>query len=227
MKVVCIIAAAGSGTRMGGKIKKQYRLLNKKPVIVHTLFAVAKSSVNSIILVVEKSKVQKAKKLVVKYKIPKVDFIVTGGATRAESVYSGVKCVTRDCDIVLIHDCARALVPRSLIEDVILGTKKYKSAVAAIKVTDTIKKADDDLFLKDTVDRKNLWQMQTPQGFSREIIEKIYSVDRDFKDVTDDSTLAQILGESVKIIEGDPCNIKITTEKDLKVAEAIMKIRNK
>ncbi|MFA4967743.1 MAG: 2-C-methyl-D-erythritol 4-phosphate cytidylyltransferase [Candidatus Margulisiibacteriota bacterium] len=212
MKVSVIIAAGGTGKRMGQK--KQFLPLLGKSVLEWTIAAFKKvKQVTEIILVVNPDELEKAKNL-------GADKVAAGGEERSDSVANGLKLVSKDCDIVLVHDGARPLITADIIEKSIKAAEEFGACVVGIPVKDTIKRVGDDLFIEDTVDRKTLWQAQTPQAFKYEIITRIKGR------ATDDSKLVEDLGIRVKIVMGSYENIKITTPEDLIVAEAILRSRN-
>lgn len=229
-KVIAIVLAAGRGRRMESKVQKQYMEVNGKPLLFYTLEAFEKSTVDSVILVTgigEETYCQK--EIVDKFGFKKVQQIVAGGKERYHSVYEGIKAAA-GCDYVLIHDGARPCVTETIIEDAIMGAKKYKACVIGMPVKDTIKIADQEEFAMSTPDRSHLWMIQTPQGFSYELIEQAYS--RLFEaaenqiGVTDDAMVVESMTTSkVKLIQGSYENIKVTTPEDILWAEVLLKDR--
>jgi 2-C-methyl-D-erythritol 4-phosphate cytidylyltransferase len=149
--------------------------------------------------------------------------VCAGGKRRQDSVAAGLAKLDK-CDWVVIHDGARPLVTKALIEDGLEAAKETGAAVAAVPVTDTIKTAGDDRIVRQTPPRQNLWAVQTPQVFRVDIISKAYQKAK--SEVTDDASLVEKLGYEVKLYMGAYDNIKITTAKDLLVAEALLKSGN-
>jgi len=224
--VSVIIPAAGLGKRMKGFLKrKPFIHLCGKPVISHTLGVFKRlAAVNEIILVVNKKDLKQAKKYF-QHGIVKV---IEGGPQRTDSVYNGIKAMKKDSDIVLIHDGVRPFVTKAIVMDSIKQAARFGAAVVAVPVIPTIKSVDKYGFIKKTLDRSELWEIQTPQVFKKEIIIDAYkNVGAGFKpaptEITDDAMLVERLGRKVKIVMGSYNNIKITTPKDLKIAEAILK----
>ena len=214
MKIAVIIAAGGTGKRMGQP--KQFLPLAGKAVIAWTLEVFQKiKSIEQIVLVVAEEELERAKNL----NVP----VVEGGEQRGDSVKSGLKAVSPDTDLVIIHDGARPLITPDIIEKAISEAKEHGAAVVGVPVKDTIKRVGDDLMIKETVDRQILWQAQTPQVFKYEIITRAYAKKRS---ATDDAKLVEDLGIKVKMVMGSYENIKITTPEDLIVAEAILRSRN-
>ena len=215
MKAAVIIAAGGSGKRMGKK--KQFLPLAGKAVVEWAVLAFRSvKEIKEIILVVNPEDIEQAKRLNVK--------VTASGAERQDSVSNGLKLVSPDCDIVLIHDGARPLITADLIKKAIKEAERYGACVVGVPVKDTIKRVGDDLFIKCTVDRSVLWQAQTPQAFKYEIITRALAKRK--KKATDDSKLVEDLGIKVKMLLGSYENIKITTPEDLLIAETILRSRN-
>ena len=214
MKVAVIIAAGGSGKRMGRP--KQFLPLAGKAVVEWTIEVFRKIKVvGQIVLAVPEDDLERAKNLGVT--------VVAGGEERGDSVKNGLKAVAPDTDIVIIHDGARPLITPDIIEKAISEAKEHGAAVVGVPAKDTIKRVGDDLMIKETVDRQALWQAQTPQVFKYEIITRAYAKKGS---ATDDAKLVEDLGIKVKMVMGSYENIKITTPEDLIVAEAILRSRN-
>lgn len=216
MKVSVIITAGGYGKRMGQP--KQFLTLLGKPMIEWTIDVFKRSkSIGQIILVVAPENMEQAKSFGVT--------IAEGGAERTDSVRNGLKLVSKDTDIVLIHDGARPLITGQIIEASIAEARNSGAAVVGVPVKDTIKEAtSNEKRVTRTLDRKTLWQAQTPQAFKRDIIMKAYENAKD--NATDDSKLVEDLGIPVKMVMGSYENIKVTTPEDLVIAEAILRSRN-
>jgi 2-C-methyl-D-erythritol 4-phosphate cytidylyltransferase len=218
--VGAIIAAAGESRRMNG-IDKVFAPLGGKPVISRVLDAFEKCDpVNQIVVVVSENNVEKCRGLIAGNKYSKPVEVCAGGKRRQDSVAAGLKQL-KDCDWVVIHDGARPLVTKALIEAGLEAAKETGAAVAAVPVTDTIKTAGDDRIVRQTPPRQNLWAVQTPQVFRAAIISKAYQKAKG--DVTDDASLVEALGNRVKLYMGSYDNIKITSANDMLVAEVLLK----
>jgi len=217
IKASVIIPAAGLGSRMKGfSGKKPFILLDGQPILSYAFDVFKKvSAVKEIILVVNKKDLNLAKR-----HFPGVK-IVAGGARRKDSVYNGLKALGKGCDIVLIHDGVRPFVTKEIILNSIKAAKRFGAAVVAVPVIPTIKRVDEKGFVVSTLNREFLWDIQTPQAFKRDIIVKAYRNCRG-NNITDDAMLVENAGYKVKIVMGSYDNIKITTPKDLKIAEAIL-----
>lgn len=221
--VSAIIAAGGKGTRMGAGINKVYLPLCGKEILARTLSVFeACSCIDEVIVVTGESELERLQELSKKYKFQKISAVVIGGATRAESVFHGL--CRASGDFILIHDAARALITEDEILRVLTDCKQYGAAALGVKCKDTLKRANQNGFIAETLDRENTYQIQTPQAFSRDIIRRAYDAAQDFS-ATDDCTLVEKLGISIKITEGSYENIKLTTPSDLAVGEEILKRR--
>ena len=223
--VAAIIVAAGKGTRMGCEMPKQYMTIAGKTILDTTLYKFEKSNdVDEIILVVNKDDKEFVKDEIAPF-YTKISHVVTGGKTRTESVYQGLKRVRKSCDIVLIHDGVRPFISYNLISTCIENAFIYKACIPVIDVNDTIKEVSGDGMVKKTFDRKKLRAVQTPQAFDFNIIRECYenAVTEDAS-FTDDASIVEYYGYKVKTIEGLYKNIKITTPLDLRMAEIIASI---
>ena len=163
----------------------------------------------------------KAYKLISKKKEIK---LVPGGAKRKDSVLSGLLSTKRTNDLVCIHDAARPLIKESLIDKTINGCKDFDGCILALPSTDTIKIVERNI-VHSTIDRNSVWLAQTPQAFWKDKLLKAYRK-HGTVEVTDDSTLMELMGFSIKVINGDMNNIKITSKVDLEIAKIIMRNQN-
>lgn len=226
MKVTAIVLAAGSGKRMNSDVHKQYLLINEKPVIYYSLKAFEESNVDNIVLVVGAGEIEYCKKEVVeRYGLNKVCAIVEGGKERYHSVYEGLKAAT-GTEYVLIHDGARPFLTQDIIERTIESVVQWQACVVGMPVKDTIKIVDEEEFAKETPNRANVWQVQTPQAFSYGLVYNAYKdmLATNESGITDDAMVVERMTDyKVKLIEGSYRNIKITTPEDLLIAEAYLK----
>lgn len=226
MKYTAIVLAAGSGSRMNTKVKKQYLLLEEKPILYYSLKTFEDSAVTDIILVVGQGEVEYCKKEIVeRYQFRKVTAIVEGGKERYHSVFEGLKAA-KNADYVLIHDGARPFVTEEILNRAMCSVKKYRACVVGMPVKDTIKIADENEYSKETPERKNVWMVQTPQCFEFNLIYEAYEkmLQEEDRTITDDAmVLERVHGLPVKLIEGSYRNIKLTTPEDMIIAEAYLK----
>ena len=224
-KLFFIVVAAGKGLRMGSQIRKQYLTINELPILAHTLLKFTQYiQQNEIILVVPQDDIGYCKENILKpFGIENNINIVSGGEKRQESVANGINFIKTmsdnyDEDVVLIHDGVRPFIDSDLIESVIKGAIEFGACIPAIKTVDTIKKVSNNI-VTETLDRTNIYQIQTPQAFSlRIIIDAIEYAQNQIFFGTDDASLVEFYGQKVAIVNGLRHNIKITTQEDLKFA---------
>lgn len=222
-----IIVAAGSASRMGG-INKILAPLSGEPTICHTISAFNNNPlVSEIVLVTREDMVLNLQNLTDEYGFLKVTDIIEGGSCREESVKKGFERLIKNQNIktVLIHDGARPLVSNEVVSRVVNAVEEFSAVVPAVPVKDTIKKIGALGKVEETVDRTNLVNIQTPQGFAVETFKIALEKAGDRLDVfTDDASIAEAADIPVYTVTGDYKNIKITTPEDLILAEAYMKI---
>ncbi len=223
-----IIVASGKGERLKADKPKQFIELLGKPVLAYTIDAFNSCAlINEIVVVTNEQYVSFVESEIVKKSgFKKVVAVVSGGKERQHSVFYGLHAVSKNADVVLVHDGVRPFVTGETIEAVANCALKSNACVVGVSVKDTIKRTDSSLTIKETVTRENLWQIQTPQGFKRELLFQAY--EKAFEDGflgTDDSVLVERLGVLVKLVSGSYDNIKITTPEDLDFANFILNKR--
>jgi len=216
-----IIVAGGKGKRMRTRINKLFLLLNKEPIIFHTLkkFQNCKS-INKIILVAHPDDRNKLELIIKSNKLNKIIKVADGGVERQDSAYNGIKAIKNagNEDIILIHNAANPFVDEATINNCISAAKKYGAAAVGFPAKDTIKFVEDG-FVKQTIDRRLLWQAQTPQAMKYFLAKKAFEgayADKFYG--TDDASLVERLGGSVKAVYCPRENIKITEPYDLAYA---------
>ena len=225
MKITALVPAAGLGARMNLDLAKPLFEIRSKPIIIYTLEALqAHPLIDEIVLIFNKEGLDLARDFVKKYKISKVSRVIAGGATRKESVRNGLEVIDSKTAYVLIHDGVRPFVDEGSITRVIEEAKVSGAAVLGVPVKSTVKKVDSQLEVDSTLKRDQLWEIQTPQVFERELIQKAY-LRASKHAVPDDATLVELMGKKVKVVMGSYFNIKITTQEDLLFAGAIAHIR--
>ncbi len=217
---------------MQSKESKIFLPLLDRPLIYHTIKIFENCSlIDKIILVVQKDDIEKIKKMIEQYNFKKITNIVEGGLERQDSVYNGLTSIknAKPDDVILIHNAGNPLVKEEEIINCINDAKQYGSAVCAFPLKDTIKKIKDG-FVETTIDRRYVWQMQTPQAIKYDLfVEAFESFKKNKKQkvVTDDVSLVELIGKKVKITPCSYENIKITTPDDLVIAEGILRVRQK
>ena len=221
--ITAVIVAAGMGTRMNLGYNKQFLKILNKEVIAYTIEAFENTKeVDNIVLVSSKDEINLFKDIISKYDFKKVIKIVEGGSSRQESVYNGLlQC--EKCDIVLIHDGARPFIRENIIKESIKEVKVKNSVAVGVKVKDTVIKVCKMEYTS-TLNREELYCVQTPQVFKYELILKAHenALEKGYIG-TDDTSLIEFLGEKVYIVNGDYFNIKITTKEDIYIGEGIVK----
>lgn len=220
-----VIVAAGHSTRMGED--KLFMPLGCMPVLARTLLVFENcKAVDEIVVVTRSEKIMEVADMCKKYGISKASKVIFGGATRSESSLAGVSEVRSGAELIAIHDGARPFVTEEIIENTVAAAAKYMAAAPAVKSTDTLKAIDEDGFAIGTVDRETTVRIQTPQIFSADLIKGALSkAVRDGRNVTDDCAAIEAMGVKVFMTEGDEDNIKLTTEKDILIANEIIKRR--
>ncbi len=224
-----IIPAAGSGARMGG-VYKPLEKLGTKEMLIYSLDTFEKSDeVAFVVISAREDKINEINNLCKKYNITKVKRIVAGGKERQESVENAFKCGLFDDDSVshiAIHDAARPLFDCQMAKKVFSDALEKGNAVCASRVRDTVKRTDENAYVTDSVDRDNLWLIQTPQVFEKTLYGRaLENAKKKGYLATDDSSLVSLLGEKVNLCETPSYNIKITYPEDVLMAEAIINCR--
>ena len=194
------------------------------PVLVRTLQALSASPyIHEITVVTRRDKLLEVGSLCRGACLPKVTQVIVGGDSRLESVYKGIHQLSDKVKLIAVHDAARCLVPRAVIDAAVLTAARCNAAVPAVAVKDTVKTFDGE-FITSTPDRETLRAVQTPQVFRAELLRAaLQKAMEEGWEVTDDSSAVERLGATVPLTPGDERNIKITTPIDLAVAEAILR----
>ena len=219
-RIGAVIAAAGKADRMG-ETDKVFARIAGKPLLAWVVEAFeACPLVNDIVIVLNEKNIEQGRTLVDERGYSKVTELCVGGPRRQDSVARGLEQL-RWCTWVIIHDGARPCVSRTLIERGLKEARGSGAAIAAVPVTDTVKRVGVDMVVEETPSRESLWVAQTPQVFRWDMITRAY---REVvkADVTDDAALLEAIGHKVKVYMGSYDNIKVTTPQDLALAELIL-----
>jgi 2-C-methyl-D-erythritol 4-phosphate cytidylyltransferase len=226
--VYLLIPAAGMGRRMGSSRNKLLLTLRGKSLIAWTLMA-AKSAeqIHWVGVIGQPDDWPDLKEVIMDLGMSKLVHFIPGGATRQESVYKGLKALPAVAEKVLIHDGARCLATPGLLDRCAEGLLTSSGLIAAVPVKDTIKVVSSDhQWVEKTLDRRQLWAAQTPQGFEVEKLRRCHSQSKQQGlEVTDDAALFEHFGLPVQIVEGEDTNLKVTTPVDLAIAELILQQR--
>ena len=217
-----VIVAGGLGTRTGQSELKQFRWVAGKPMLLHSLQAFhARADVAMVVCVIPRAYVGDPPPWILQCDVDRL-LVSVGGATRSESVMNGLEDLPEEVRYVLIHDAARPLAGDAMIDRVVAAARQGTGAIAALRVTDTLKEVDESGRVVRTVDRAMLWRAQTPQGFPREMIERAYrEAHAAGITATDDSALCERLGLPVIVVQGSERAMKVTTAEDFARVEAV------
>ena len=220
MKVSAIIPAAGSGERFGEE--KQFKLLSGRPLFFHTLKLFLQSDyIDEIIVAVPGANVGSTHRDVLSMSAGKPVKVVAGGTRRQDSVKNGIDVSDSDSTLVCIHDAARPFVTEDLIQRSISACEFADGAVVGIPSKDTVKFSENGL-VKETLDREKIWLAQTPQCFHKnKLLQALYYAETENLTGTDESALMEAMGFSIKLVDGDSNNFKITTKDDWIRAEVV------
>ena len=223
--LTAIIVAAGSSQRMG--FDKLFASLGDKPVVAHAIDAFEQTSViDEIILVAQKDQLPACEKMVDAQKFKKVRKVIPGGERRQDSVRAGLKEIDKNSEFVAVHDAARPLVRPKQIAQVFEACRDHGAAVLAEPIKDTLKRVTEEGFVCDSVEREGMFALQTPQIFSRQILEQSY--DAIFAKnivVTDETSAVENFGRKVAIVPNDDFNFKITVPSDLLLVDFVLNYR--
>ena len=220
-----ILPAAGKSSRFRDKhYKKPFAPLGGKAVWLHSAEKfLNRSDVKQVIVVVgAEDQEEFSRKFGANLAVLGVD-VCTGGAERSDSIRNALAKVADGVDMIAVHDAARACLAEKWIDAVFAAAEKGGAAILGVPVTATLKRLGSQQEITETVDRRGLWEAQTPQVFRRELLEKAYAAGGNAT-VTDDASLLEQMGQRVTVVEGSPLNLKITTRDDLKLAEQVLRV---
>lgn len=225
LKYTVMMPAAGSGQRMGAGFNKLFLMLGSKPILIHTIDVFEKDpACVGIILAVKPSEREQIQSYLNEFGITKVRALVDGGSERQYSVDACMKA-HKAGGIVLVHDAARPFILHATIGELVETATEYGAAIAGVKAKDTMKFATDGI-VEETVNRNNLWIVQTPQAFNYDVLDEASQkakVDNFLG--TDESMLVERIGHPVRMVESTYDNVKMTTQEDLTFGEILLKRR--
>jgi 2-C-methyl-D-erythritol 4-phosphate cytidylyltransferase len=226
-----VIVGAGRGTRFGTADKVLTPLCGR-PLLTYSLDAAENAQrVSAIVVVAGEHLLDAVAALIASGRWPKVVATVTGGDRRQDSVANGLAAVPAGTSLVAVHDAARPLVTASLFDACIAAAQRCGAAIAAVPISDTLKRVDGDRIVE-TVSREGLWAAQTPQAFRLDILQSAFaSAAESGREVTDEASLLETAGVPVRVVPGSVANLKVTRPEDLETAEALLaharaKVRN-
>jgi 2-C-methyl-D-erythritol 4-phosphate cytidylyltransferase len=221
--VAVVIAAGGAGTRLGLRTPKQFLRVGGRAILVATVrHFVRHPAVAAIVVAAPRAHLERTRRLLrplLRGGVgPPVVRVVEGGAERQHSVWCGLQVVPADAELIVVHDAVRPFVTRALIDAVLDAARQAGAAVCAVPVAETVKRVRDG-FVEETLDRRGLWAVQTPQAFHADLLREAHDkARRDGVVGTDDAMLVERLGHAVRVVQGASVNVKITTPEDLRRA---------
>ncbi len=223
--ISAIIVAAGQGTRMGPQTDKLFLEIAGRPVVGHTWERFEKAAcVDEIIVVVRDGMQETFQRLASTFQFKKAFRLVAGGKERQDSVWNGLEALSPAAELVAIQDGARPCTSEGLISATLLAARETGAAVAAQRVTDTIKESEDGKVILRHLDRARLWAVQTPQSFRVEVIRRALRVVRERGlVVTDDTAACDLIGQPVRLVESAEPNPKITVPADVVYVEGLLR----
>ena len=225
--LTAIIVAGGSSQRMG--FDKLFAPLNGRPVLAHSIAAFEKTeSVRDIILVARAERLSDYEMLVREQDFRKVTAVIPGGARRQDSVQRGLERLASESRFVAVHDAARPLVRPEMIEKIYQCAQTQGGAASGAPVRDTLKRVDDQYLVTGGVERANLFTVETPQIFRRDLLEKAYRAILDAAlEVTDEISAVEQVGGKVVLLPNEDPNFKITYPADLLLGEFVLRQRER
>jgi 2-C-methyl-D-erythritol 4-phosphate cytidylyltransferase len=213
--VAVLVPAGGIGTRLGRRTPKQFLTISGATILARTLaHFVRHPAVRAVIVAAPTEHLARTRRLVGRARVT----VVAGGATRQESVWNALQAAPGDVEIVLVHDAVRPFIDRRLIDAVVAAASTHGAAICALPIAETVKRVRDGV-VQATLDRSELWAIQTPQGFRAALLREAHDkARRDGVVGTDDAMLVERLGHAVRVVSGLAGNVKITTPEDLRRA---------
>ena len=221
-RVAALVPAAGRGERLGLGTAKALHPLGGRPMLAHSVRTLAAAGVDVVVVAAPAGQEEGVRGELADDHGGAELLVVTGGATRTASVRCALRVLPSSVQVVLVHDAARPLVPRQLVDAVVAAVDGGADAVVpGLPVVDTVKEVDRSDVVRGTVDRTSLRAVQTPQGFRRSVLESAYGAAPDL-DTTDDAGLVERAGGRVVVIPGAEEAFKVTRPLDLVLAEAVL-----
>src|SRR5688572_26034483 len=224
MKIAAVIAAGGTGTRLGKDVPKQFLELAGKPILLHTLEGILSlPDVRQVVIALPIKHIPQAKKLIERQKWRASINCIGGGPSRQESVQRGVTRVKSEIDLILVHDAVRPLCDLATMQRVVDASWEKGGAVPALPATETIQRVSARGRILQSPRREELYAIQTPQGFHAAILRSALArASKSGFEGTDESSVVRWAGYPVCVVQGSPDNIKITRPSDLRIAETLL-----
>ena len=221
---VAIINAAGHGERLDTKQDTAFLCIGSRPIVAYSMMAFEScSDIDQILLIVPSAKADAARGMAQMFGISKLVAVVSGSAKRQASIAKGLAALPPEAQYVVIHDASRPLVTPEIISETIKTAGKYGSGVAAYRVVDGIKEASKTGIVSNTIESAKLWAVETPQTFRFELIQRAYDeASKSDENLEDDAAAVERIGEQVRLVEWNRCNIKVRTADDLATAAQLL-----
>jgi 2-C-methyl-D-erythritol 4-phosphate cytidylyltransferase/2-C-methyl-D-erythritol 2,4-cyclodiphosphate synthase len=220
MRVTAIVAAGGRGERFGGRVPKQFVSIGGVPLLEQSVrLFLTHPQVDEVVVVLPVELAATPPPYLIGTAKPV--HVVAGGARRQDSVSNGFAAAAERSDVIVIHDAARPFASAALVSQTIAAAAESGAAIAALGARDTVKRATGDMLVRETIPRDAIFLAQTPQAFRRDVLRDALALAGNGFEATDEAALAERAGHPVRIVAGEPANIKITTAEDLAIAEAI------
>jgi 2-C-methyl-D-erythritol 4-phosphate cytidylyltransferase len=218
-RLAVVIPAGGVGTRFGARLPKQFVRLGRAPILTETVGHFTRHpAVIAIVVAAPEIHVERTRRALARVTRRAPVTVVQGGGMRQDSVWLALQAVPRDADVVVVHDAVRPLITRRLIDAVVGAAAEAGAAICAMPITETVKRVRQDV-VETTLDRSELWAVQTPQAFRAALLREAHEkARRDGVVCTDDAMLVERLGHPVRVVRGLAENVKITTPDDLRRA---------
>jgi len=212
-RIAVVIPAGGVGARFGSRIPKQFLTIQRVPLVTKTVSWFARyPAVTAIAVSAPEAHVARTRRAL------SALVVVAGGPTRQDSVWLAMQAVPDDAEIIVVHDAVRPLITRDLIASVVRAAAEHGAAICALPISETVKRVRNDV-VEATLDRSELWAVQTPQAFRAALLREAHEkARRDGVVGTDDAMLVERLGHAVRVVRGLAENMKITTPADLRWA---------
>ena len=218
-RVAVVIPAGGVGTRFGGRLPKQFVNLGRAPILTETVGHFTRHpAVIAIVVAAPEIHVERTRRALARVTRRAPVTVIQGGGMRQDSVWLALRAVPRDADMIVVHDAVRPLITRRLIDAVVGAGAETGAAICALPITETVKRVRQEV-VETTLDRSELWAVQTPQAFRAALLREAHEkARRDGVVGTDDAMLVERLGHPVRVVPGLAENVKITTPDDLRRA---------
>src|SRR3989449_933959 len=219
LKLAVVIPAGGGGTRFGGPLPKQFIKLGRAPILAGAVGHFTRHpAVIAIVVAAPEIHVERTRRALVRVTRRAPVLVVQGGGMRQDSVWLALQAIPRNADMIVVHDAVRPLITRGLIDAVVGAGAEAGAAICALPIAETVKRVRQDV-VESTLDRSELWAVQTPQAFRAALLREAHEkARRDSVVGTDDAMLVERLGHPVRVVRGLAENVKITTPEDLRRA---------